>query len=91
MGRAGIIVIMLVVVLALAGCAKGLTAEEQKAKCFANEALVEIEMKVYKADTGMDAPFQDVLDRTHVVCPSGGTYSFDPARGVVTCSVHGHS
>lgn len=76
--------------LALVGCAQASPAEEQKAKCFANETLVGAEMKLLKADSGMDAPFQIVLDKTHVACPSGGTYSYDATSGVVTCSIHGH-
>jgi len=80
----------LALALALAGCAQVSPAEEQKAKCFANETLVGAEMKLLKADSGMDAPFQIVLDKTHVVCPSGGTYSYDTTSGVVTCSIHGH-
>jgi uncharacterized protein YceK len=91
MGRTGIIVIVLVIGLTLAGCAQGPTAAEQKAQCFANEALIEGEMKLFKADSGLDAPLQDVLDATHAVCPNGGKYSYDPTTGVATCSVHGHS
>ena len=91
MGRNAIIVVMLVAVLALGACAaQGPTAAEQKAKCFANEALVQTEMKLFTADTGMDAPFASVLSKTHAICPSGGTYSYDPATGIVSCSVHGH-
>lgn len=92
MRRTGIIGIILavVVVLALVGCAQGPTAE-QKAQCFANEALIETEMKLFKADSGLDAPLQGVLDATHAVCPNGGKYSYDPTTGVATCSVHGHS
>jgi hypothetical protein len=48
-------------------------------------------MKLFKADSGIDAPLQTVVDKTHVVCPAGGTYSYDPTTGVVNCSVHGHS
>jgi hypothetical protein len=90
MGRGIVIAVALVAVLALAGCAQGPTAAEQKAKCFANESMVETAMSLFKADSGMDAPLQDVLDKTHAVCPSGGKYSYDPATGKVTCSIHGH-
>lgn len=81
----------LLLVITLAGCTHDSTAAEQKAKCFANEALVGTEMKLFKADSGIDAPLQTVVDKTHVVCPAGGTYSYDPTTGVVNCSVHGHS
>jgi hypothetical protein len=47
-------------------------------------------MVMFKADSGLDAPIQDVLNATHVVCPNGGVYSYDPATGVATCSIHGH-
>jgi hypothetical protein len=92
MRRTAIIAIVLVAVLALAGCAaQAPTGAEQKAKCFANEALLQTEMKLFNADTGgMDPPFQSVVDKTKAVCPGGGTYSYDPATGLVTCSVHGH-
>ncbi|HEX9093686.1 MAG TPA: hypothetical protein VF902_06860, partial [Coriobacteriia bacterium] len=68
----------------------GPSAEEQKAKCFANEALIRTEMELFKADSGLDARLKNVLDATHAVCPSGGTYSYDPATGIADCSVHGH-
>ena len=92
MKRSGIIGVALALglILALAGCSRGSNAAEQKAKCFANEALIGTEMKLFKADSGLDAPLQTVLDKTHVVCPSGGKYSYDPTTGVVNCSVHGH-
>lgn len=91
MRRASIIGAILVVVVLLSGCAQGPTAAEQKARCFANEKLIETEMRLFKADSGLEAPLKDVLRTTHAVCPSGGTYSYDPATGIATCSVHGHS
>jgi hypothetical protein len=84
------IVVVVVVMVGLAGCAQGPSAAEQKARCFANETLIEGEMKLFKADSGLDAPLSDVLRATHAVCPSGGTYSYDVATGRATCSVHGH-
>lgn len=90
MRRTDIIAIVLLAALVLAGCTQGQKAAEQKARCFAGESLVETELKLFTADTGMDAPFQSVVDKTHVVCPSGGKCSFDPKTGFVNCSVHGH-
>ena len=90
MKRASIIVFLLLVVITIAGCAQGPTAAQQKAQCFANEKIIESEMVMFKADSGLDAPIQDVLNATHVVCPNGGVYSYDPATGVATCSIHGH-
>jgi hypothetical protein len=87
---AGLTVALLAASASLAGCAQGPSAAQQKATCFANEKVIETMMKVFKADSGVDAPIKDVLDTTHVVCPSGGTYSYDPATGVASCSVHGH-
>jgi hypothetical protein len=87
---AGLIVALLAVVASLTGCAQGPSAAQQKEQCFANERVIETMMKVFKADSGVDAPIKDVLDATHVVCPSGGTYSYDPTTGVASCSIHGH-
>jgi hypothetical protein len=76
--------------LAVAGCgAKAPTAEEQKAACFQNIQLIQAEMRLFKADSGVDAPIQTVVDKLGVKCPSGGTYSWDPNAEVVSCSVHG--
>ena len=85
-----LLVTALVVSLTLAGCSQGPTAAEKKTTCFGNEARVEAVMKLFKADSGMDAPLDKVLKDTGAVCPSGGTYTWDPATSVLTCSVHGH-
>lgn len=90
MRRASIIVFLLVVALAVAACAQGPTAAQEKAQCFANEKVIETEMRLFKEDSGLDAPIQDVLNATHLACPSGGAYSYDPVTGVATCSIHGH-
>jgi hypothetical protein len=77
--------------LILAGCGAGTpVAAEQKAQCFANESLIQDEMKLFNEDSGMYPPLKDVLDKMQLKCPSGGTYSFDATTGVVTCSIHGH-
>ena len=47
-------------------------------------------MKLFTADSGLEAPFSTVVAKTQSVCPSGGRYSWDAATGVVTCSIHGH-
>jgi hypothetical protein len=94
MRRTSIIVIVLVVLvvaaMAVAGCAGPSLAAEQKAQCFANESLIQSYMKLFDEDSGMYPPLQDVIDKLHVKCPSGGTYSFDATTGIVTCSIHGH-
>jgi PBP1b-binding outer membrane lipoprotein LpoB len=93
MRRSCVIAVVLaiaILALALAGCSQDSRAAEQKAQCFANETVIQAEMKLFKADSGLDAPIQDVLGVTHVTCPSGGTYSYDPATEIATCSVHGH-
>jgi hypothetical protein len=90
MRRIGILSALLVLVLTLVACAQTSVVDEKKAACFANETLIKTEMQLFKADSGLDAPLQDVIDKLHVKCPSGGTYSYDATTGVVTCSVHGH-
>jgi hypothetical protein len=83
--------VIIAAALMLAGCTKSSAADEQKAKCFANEALIGAEMKLFKADSGLDAPLKDVVSKLHAACPSGGTYSYDANTGIVSCSIHGHS
>jgi hypothetical protein len=85
-----LVVMAIAVVAAVAGCTQGSAAAEQKAQCFANEKIIQTAMGLFKADSGLDAPLQQVLDSTHIACPSGGTYSYDSATGIATCSVHGH-
>ena len=88
----GVVVVLgLLAVLALGGCAASKpSVAETRDQCFSNETVIRAEMSLFKADSGLDAPLSDVLDKTHLVCPSGGTYSYDATTGVVTCSVHGH-
>jgi ABC-type glycerol-3-phosphate transport system substrate-binding protein len=89
--RVVLLAIVLVVALAaLAGCAGQSKAAADKERCFANEALIGAEMKLFTADAGIQAPIQDVVTKLHAECPSGGTYSYDATTGVVTCSIHGH-
>jgi hypothetical protein len=94
MARRGVTVValvaLLVATLLVAGCAGPSAAAVQKAQCFANESLIQSYMKLFNEDSGIYPPLQDVIDKLHVKCPSGGTYSFDATTGVVTCSVHGH-
>ena len=80
----------LALAIALSGCTQGPSAADLKAECFVNQARVQAVMKLFSADTGMDAPFESVLAKADAVCPSGGKYSWDPATSVVSCSVHGH-
>lgn len=84
------VVAALALVALLAGCAGQSTADANKEKCFANIAVIQAEMKLFKEDSGLDAPIADVVSRLHMVCPSGGTYSYDASSGVVSCSIHGH-
>lgn len=84
------VVVLLVALAALAGCAQQSKAAADKERCFANEALIGAEMKLFAADSGIQAPIQDVVAKLHAECPSGGTYSYDATSGVVTCSIHGH-
>jgi len=66
------------------------TPAEQKAACFTNEKLAGAEMKLFYEDAGIYPPIATVVEKLHVKCPSGGTYSFDEATGIVSCSVHRH-
>lgn len=91
MSRRVLVLLALVAVLALVGCSTVPSAAALKAPCFANESAVETEMRLFKADSGLDAPLSDVIDKMHIVCPAHGVYSYDPATGHVNCSVHGHS
>jgi hypothetical protein len=84
------LVALLVATLLVAGCAGPSAAAAQKAQCFANESLIQSYMKLFNEDSGIYPPLQDVIDKLHVKCPSGGTYSFDATTGIVTCSIHGH-
>jgi hypothetical protein len=93
--RARIVLVFAVIaalafVAVLSGCGGQSTADANKEKCFANIALIQAEMKLFKEDSGIDAPLADVVSKLHVACPSGGTYSYDATSGVVTCSIHGH-
>ena len=85
-----VVTALLLALVALAGCSQQTKAEADKQRCFANETLVAAEMRLFQADTGMQAPLADVVAKLHAECPSGGTYSYDATSGVVTCSVHGH-
>jgi len=86
-----VVCVALLGALAPVGCSGGPTAAELKAKCFANESELRTMMNLFIADTGgVAAPFDSVVAKTGVKCPSGGKYSWDAATGVVTCSVHGH-
>lgn len=66
----------------------------QKRACYANERTIEGAAQVYKAEHGttpdtIDALVPEFLS-TKPVCPTGGTYSWDPETGKVTCSKHGN-
>jgi hypothetical protein len=86
---AALLSVALALTLASAGCA-GASAGEQKAACFANISMMQTEMRLFNADSGLNAPFATVVAKTGSVCPSGGKYSYDAATGVVSCSIHGH-
>lgn len=82
--------IVLSVAIALAGCAQaGSNAAATKDECFRNMALIQTEMNLFHADSGIYPPLADVVKQLGSKCPSGGTYSFDEKTGVVSCSIHG--
>jgi ABC-type glycerol-3-phosphate transport system substrate-binding protein len=80
----------LAVALMLTGCSSGTSTASTKTQCYANEALIAQEMKLFYEDSGTYPPIATVVQKMSLSCPSGGTYSFDATTGVVTCSVHGH-
>jgi hypothetical protein len=87
---AAVLALALALAAALSSCSQGPTESEKKAVCFGNEARVGAVMKLFKADSGMDAPLDRVLGEMKAVCPSGGTYTWDPQTETLTCSIHGH-
>jgi hypothetical protein len=79
------------VALAAAACAPAApSATVLKEQCYANEALIGAEMKLFYADAGMYPPIATVVEKTGRACPSSGTYGFDETSGIVSCSIHGH-
>ena len=70
----------------------------QKDSCFANERTIEGAWSTYQANGGSDTPadfdgLMQILVPQYIKaaprCPSGGTYTFDPSTGQVSCSIHG--
>lgn len=41
------------------------------------------------ASPGADTSFAGVVQSTGIVCPSGGSFSWDATANKVTCSIHG--
>jgi competence protein ComGC len=70
-------------------------AGAQEKVCYSNERNVEAAAQVYGAENNGEMPesidtlVPDYL-KTVPACPSGGTYTWDPADGTDICSVHGH-
>jgi len=69
----------------------------KKEACFGNERTVETQAAAWTAQNPGGPPPSSVSGlvsagvlRSAPVCPSGGAYSYDPARSTLTCSVHGH-
>jgi hypothetical protein len=84
-------ILILTIGLGVAACAPVTpSAADRKAQCFTNQALIRAEMDVFQADSGIYPPIATVVEKMHLKCPSGGTYSFDETSATVSCSVHGH-
>jgi hypothetical protein len=91
MKRIAASLLLIVVLGGLAGCAPAKpSAADLKTQCYANEALIGAEMKIFYADAGIYPPIATVVEKLQRACPSGGVYTFDEKTGVVSCSVHGH-
>ena len=97
--RGMVAALLLAVVVAgavgLAGCAGGkadpaASVAANKEQCFANMRQIKMAMDLIYADAGIYPSVTDSAKKLDVKCPSGGTYSFDSAKDVVSCSVHGH-
>ena len=71
-------------------------AAADKARCFMAEESTEGAAQLFMKENGGKRPesFEALIAADYMVsppyCRSGGTYTFDPARSTVTCSVHGH-
>jgi competence protein ComGC len=65
----------------------------QKA-CFANERAVDGASQTYAAvERAMPGSQQELVRKGYLPserkCPAGGTYTYDPKTGRITCSIHG--
>ncbi len=65
--------------------------------CFSNERVVETQASAWIAENAGTQPPASVQAMvaggvlgSAPTCPSGGTYTYDPGAGRLTCSVHGH-
>jgi NaMN:DMB phosphoribosyltransferase len=89
--RVATLVALALTIAALLGCSPTKTdvAAEQKATCFANQKQALMAINVVHADAGIYPDIADVTTKMGLKCPAGGTYTFDPATDLVTCSVHG--
>jgi competence protein ComGC len=67
----------------------------QERTCFSNQRNIEAAAQTYGAENNGEFPetigalVPEYL-KSVPVCPSDGTYTWDPADASVTCSVHGH-
>ena len=87
------ILVVLAAATMLGGCSSkpaAPTVAQTQAACFENQTHIKQAMDLFYADSQMYPPIETVVEKLHVACPSGGTYSFDPDTNTVTCSVHGH-
>ena len=69
----------------------------QQEGCFANEQTVEAQLAAYRAqnpDATAPGTLADMVARGMLravpVCPAGGSYTYDLAKGTLACSAHGH-
>jgi hypothetical protein len=69
------------------------TNAQQKA-CYANERVIEGAAQSALAESGALPASMEAMVPTYITavptCLGGGTYTYDPNSGKVTCSVHGH-
>lgn len=76
---------------AVVACApsKAEVAAQQRDECYGTMRQISMAMNLEHADSGVYPDIASVVKTLGAKCPSGGTYSFDPNTGTVSCSVHG--
>jgi prepilin-type N-terminal cleavage/methylation domain-containing protein len=98
-----VVVIIILGILAAVAVPKfiDLSDEAEAATCKANQHAIEAAASMYYAEQAVAGTPAFPADLASMAsqftsgstptCPSGGTYTYDPATGSVVCSVAGHA